>query len=112
MAFTWTDATITAGTTEVRAVHLTDLRTNYKSVEGSVTFSPAVSATFTDTITAASSNPRAVYITELRAAVNNLETNFSGNCNCNNCCQTCQSCQGAESCQTCQGTESCQTCQT
>lgn len=57
----------------------------------------------------------------LRAAVNNLETSFSGNCCQANCCQTCQStycqsiyCQSCQGCQTCQGCQSvhCQYCQT
>lgn len=49
----------------------------------------------------------------LRAAVNNLETSFSGNCCQANCCQTCQTtyCQSTY-CQSCQGCQACQGCQT
>jgi hypothetical protein len=124
MAFTWTDPTVTAGSTPIRKVHIDEARADYKSVEGSVILSPQPNVSFTDpTITAGATQIRTVHINELRSAINYLETQFSGNCNCNNCCQSCQACQTysvqCQSCQACQlcqtncsqCTQTCQTCQ-
>lgn len=110
MAFTWTDPTLTAGTTSIRKVHIDEARANYKSIEGSVTLSPQPNVSFTDpTITAGVTRIRTAHINEIRSAINYLETQFSGNCNCNNCCQSCQTCQ-SYSCQSysCQGCQVCQ----
>lgn len=88
---TFTDPALVAGTTKIRATHITEARSTYKAVEAYTKF-PGVSVTFTDpTLTAGTSKIRVVHMNELRAAINALETKFSGNCancNCANCCQT------------------------
>lgn len=99
----WTDPNIIAGSTPIRKIHIDELRQAYKNVENSVTFIPPVSTSFTDSnITAGSTPIRKIHIDELRAAVNMLESKFSNNCNCNNCCQTQCGCQSCQSCQSCQ----------
>ena len=111
MAFTWTYP-VSAGS-RVTAALINENRTNYKTVEGSVTFSPSYSATV-DTVTA-SSRVVTTMISQIRSAINTLETKMSGNCNCTNCCQTCQVCQVCMSCQYCQVYSGnycvCQTCE-
>lgn len=104
----------TAGS-PITAALLNELKTNYKSEEGLVTFSPAYSATV-NTVTAGQtlSSTFSARILELRSAINTIESKMSNNCNCNNCCQTqctqcgCQTCQGCQSCQSECGCQACQ----
>lgn len=63
----WPDATITAGTTLIRAVHFTTLRdaiNNLRLYRGLSTY------TFTDILTAGTTMIRATHLTELRTALN------------------------------------------
>lgn len=109
---TFTDPTIVAGVTNVRKVHIDDMRSEYKRIESSVTFVPGINVSFTDsTLTAGSSPIRKVHIDDLRAAINNLETKFSNNCNClnpANCCQTTPAQCGLSQCSlSCQAPPNC-----
>lgn len=94
----------------ITAALLNELRTNYKTPETAVAFSPAYSATVN--VSAVGESIPDVFgarITQLRSAINTLESKMSVNCNCNNCCQTCQACQGCQSCQACQTSSQCST---
>jgi len=90
MAFTFTN-TINPGVI-IKVKDISELQTDYTTVQNGVTFSPAYNAT----ITAASGNAKSSILTQLRAAINGIESKFNNNCNCSNCCQTCQSCQACQ----------------
>lgn len=83
----------------IKKAHITTLQTNFKAIVDAVTFPKQYSVSFTTPGEIATAN----LITELRTKINELETKFSGNCNCTDCwqcdcCQTCQTCQKS-SCQ-------------
>lgn len=94
----------------IKSTHITTLQENYRAVENAVIFPTAYSATLSEN----TDKLKATQINELRTAINELETRFSGNCNCTDCwecdccqtCQTCQKCQSCQTCQSCQGTNS------
>jgi hypothetical protein len=64
--FTFTDDPLAAGTTPVKAVHLTELRTAVNALRSTAGLSPA---TFTDPSLGAGSSIRKVHIEELRASI-------------------------------------------
>ena len=103
---TWTN-NITGKSTNVHKVDFDELRTTYKSIEGSVSFTTAVNYTFTNGTTTTDKGPHVLEMSDLRTAINNLQSLFSNNCCQSNCCQTCQtsSCQ-TTSCQSCQSCQS------
>jgi len=91
---TWTDPTITAGSTKIRSPHLNDLRTASTNLYN-ILISPCASNTvgppsytvpnpMTDTTDA--SKIRAVHIQELRYLINEIEAqclcDCDGHCNC------------------------------
>lgn len=108
-----------------KKANVSALTGTYESIVGAVTFPGGVGAAL-DKSSLNSKLVKKVTLASLQACVRNLESKFSGNCNCltnTNCCQTCQStsCQStycqSEYCQACQSTkcqqcQSCQTCQT
>lgn len=63
----FTDPTLTAGTTAIKAAHITELRTSVNAVR---TLSGLPAASFTDAITPNFTIIRPYHITELRAALN------------------------------------------
>lgn len=62
----WTDPTITANTTNIRGVHLTQLRT---AVNNELIRRSLAAVSFTDTITSGSTSIKKAHIDELRAAI-------------------------------------------
>lgn len=103
---------------------ISGLAGTYDAIVGAVVFPGGVGATL-DKSSLNSKLVKKVSLVSLQACVRNLESKFSGNCNClsnPNCCQTCQTttCQSTycqsqycQSCQTshCQACQSCQKCQ-
>jgi hypothetical protein len=71
-AFTFTDPTLTAQSTVVKAVHITELRTAINTLRAAAGLG---ATTFTDpTLTAATTPIRVVHITELRTTLNTVYT--------------------------------------
>ena len=69
--FSWTDPTLTVGSTSVRAVHIQELRT---ALNGAYTAASQTLPTYTDpSLNVGVTVIKAVHITELRSAVSALE---------------------------------------
>lgn len=77
----------------IQKAHIAALQTNFNTVVDAVTFPEEYSVTFTTPGT----KPTAELVIELRTRINELETKFSGNCNCTDCweCDCCQTCQSS-----------------
>jgi hypothetical protein len=94
----WTDPTIVAGTTNIRAVHLNELRTainNLAALTGNVV------------------NCNCANVETCQIAATCQTCQIAATCQTCESAGVCQTCEAATPCQTCQeGCQACQTCQT